>query len=101
MEDNDAGTPASFNAAPATVQSVTAPARLKTMKVKDERSPDERRDILIADERCKDVEPHRVMCKICLRHVGLHSKKPYSLANWYKHINSCIKKAEKKPDGTR
>lgn len=82
---------------------ISAPPVLKTgaTKFKDGSSPEERQKILLADDRCKDVEAHRVLCKICLRHVGLHSRKAYSLANWYKHIDSCYKKAEKRGEGAR
>lgn len=100
-EDSGAGPLMSMNTPPVEEESVSAPVRLKSAKAKDESSPESRRDILLADDRCKEVEPHRVMCKVCLRHVGLHSKKLYSLANWYKHIDSCSRKAERRTDNTR
>ena len=63
-------------------------------RIYDMASEDDRRRHLLADARCRDVEPHRVTCTICNRSIGLHARKQYSLSNWYKHVNSCENQME-------
>ena len=56
-------------------------------------SVEERRKVLESDRRCSDVEPQRVFCLMCKRHIGLHQKKDYSIVNWFKHAEACIRKS--------
>lgn len=79
--------------APAAVYRNAAATRTKasSTRVKDESTAEDRRNILIQDDRCTDVEPQSVLCTMCKRRVGLHAKKDYSLSNWFKHARSCAK----------
>ena len=77
-------------------ESVSAPAaasraKPSTARVKDETTAEERRNVLLQDGRCTDIEPQSVLCTMCNRRVGLHAKKDYSLSNWFKHARSCLK----------
>ncbi|KAI5121436.1 hypothetical protein M0805_006197 [Coniferiporia weirii] len=99
LEEKEAGSSTPVETAPVLSPQVTAPSKLQsTAKAKDESTPLERRDELMRDGRCERIEPHRVVCKLCSRQIGLHTKKDYSLANWYKHVASCSSKiANAKP----
>lgn len=75
---------------------LSAPSKYSSsVRVKDESTAEDRRNVLIRDGRCENIEPQRVTCKICSRTIGLHMKKDYSLSNWLRHISSCAKKAPK------
>ncbi|TDL24569.1 hypothetical protein BD410DRAFT_94573 [Rickenella mellea] len=60
--------------------------------VKHRRSRDQRAQELLNDDRIGEVEPHRVLCKICKEWVGLHNSKEYFSYTWYKHVDRCEQK---------
>lgn len=54
---------------------------------------EERRQRFLNDERVGDVEPHRVLCKLCQKWYKLSNDIEYASYNWYKHIKRCEGKA--------
>ncbi len=55
---------------------------------------EDRKQRFLKDERVGEVEPHRVLCKLCQKWLKLSNDVEYATYNWYKHIKRCDEKTD-------
>lgn len=58
------------------------------------KNSEDRRMRMLDDSRIEELEPHRVLCKLCHGWFKLHKQIEYASFNWEKHIEICEKRSK-------